>query len=48
LALAKEITDHMGGEIRVDSRPEAGSTFSLLLPLAHTPRNPGDPRPSDT
>jgi two-component system sensor histidine kinase ResE len=45
LALAKEITDHMGGEIRVDSRPEAGSTFSLLLPLAHTPRNP---RPSDT
>ena len=48
LALAKEITDYMGGEIRVDSRPEAGSTFSLLLPLAHTPRNPGDPRPSDT
>ena len=44
LALAKEITDHMGGEIRVNSRPEAGSTFSLLLPLAHTPR---DPQPSD-
>jgi signal transduction histidine kinase len=48
LALAKEITDYMGGEIRVDSRPEAGSTFSLLLPLAHSPRDPEDPRPSDT
>ncbi len=45
LALAKEITDHMGGEIRVDSRPEAGSTFSLLLPLAHTPRDPREPQP---
>jgi signal transduction histidine kinase len=45
LALAKEITDHMGGEIRVDSRPEAGSTFSLLLPLAHTPRDPAEPKP---
>jgi signal transduction histidine kinase len=45
LALAKEITDHMGGEIRVNSRPEAGSTFSLLLPLAHTPRDPGEPQP---
>jgi signal transduction histidine kinase len=45
LALAKEITDHLGGEIRVNSRPKAGSTFSLLLPLAHTPRNPGDPQP---
>jgi len=39
LALAKEITDHMGGEIRVDSRPEVGSNFSLLLPLSKTPRN---------
>jgi signal transduction histidine kinase len=47
LALAKEITDHMGGEIRVNSRPEAGSTFSLLLPLAHTPRNSADPQSPD-
>jgi signal transduction histidine kinase/HAMP domain-containing protein len=45
LALAKEITDHMGGEIRVNSRPEAGSTFSLLLPLAHTPETPENPSP---
>ena len=34
LALAREITDHLGGQIRVKSRPGAGSTFSVTLPLA--------------
>jgi signal transduction histidine kinase len=34
LALAHEITDHLGGEIQVHSRPDAGSIFSVLLPLA--------------
>jgi len=34
LALAHEITDHLGGEIQVRSRPDAGSIFSVLLPLA--------------
>jgi signal transduction histidine kinase/HAMP domain-containing protein len=33
LALAREITDHLGGEIRVQSQPGAGSTFSVTLPL---------------
>ena len=33
LALAHEITDHLGGEIEVQSSPDAGSTFSVLLPL---------------
>jgi signal transduction histidine kinase len=33
LALAHEITDHLGGEIEVISSPNAGSTFSILLPL---------------
>ena len=33
LALAHEITDHLGGEIDVLSSPNAGSTFSILLPL---------------
>jgi signal transduction histidine kinase len=33
LALAHEITDHLGGEIEVLSSPNAGSTFSILLPL---------------
>jgi signal transduction histidine kinase len=34
LALAREITDHLGGEIRVKSEPYAGSTFSVVLPLS--------------
>src|ERR671912_808770 len=34
LALAHEITDHLGGEIQVHSRPGAGSIFSVLLPLS--------------
>lgn len=33
LALAQEITDHLGGEIRVQSKPGVGSTFSVILPL---------------
>jgi signal transduction histidine kinase len=33
LALAREITDHLGGEIRVQSKPGSGSTFSVTLPL---------------
>jgi signal transduction histidine kinase len=37
LALAHEITDHLGGEIQVHSRPGAGSIFSVLLPLAEDP-----------
>jgi signal transduction histidine kinase len=32
LALAREITDHLGGEIRVRSEPEVGSIFSVVLP----------------
>jgi len=37
LALAQEITDHLGGEIQVQSRPDAGSVFSVLLPLMGGP-----------
>jgi signal transduction histidine kinase len=33
LALAREITDHLGGKIRVQSQPGTGSTFSVALPL---------------
>ena len=47
LALAREITDHLGGEIRVESQPKAGSTFSVLLPLAETSRSPNEPQPLD-
>jgi signal transduction histidine kinase len=44
LALAREIMDHLGGEIRVQSRPGAGSTFSVTLPLATD--SPNGRRPS--
>jgi signal transduction histidine kinase len=47
LALAKEITEHLGGEIRVNSQPNVGSTFELLLPLAQTSRNHTEPQPVD-
>ena len=38
LALAQEITEHLGGEIRVHSRPNVGSTFDVLLPLPNIPQ----------
>jgi len=47
LALAKEITDHLGGEIRVESTPDVGSTFELLLPLTQSSPNPKEPQPLD-
>jgi len=36
LALAHEITDHLGGGIEVLSSPDTGSTFSIVLPLTGT------------
>ncbi|MGA9116778.1 MAG: ATP-binding protein [Bacteroidota bacterium] len=33
LSLVKHILDAHGGHIRVESRPEVGSTFTLLIPL---------------
>jgi signal transduction histidine kinase len=39
LALAREITEHLGGEIRVQSSPGAGSTFSVALPLTSDSRD---------
>jgi signal transduction histidine kinase len=37
LALAHEITDHLGGTIEVLSSPNTGSTFTVLLPLTSNP-----------
>jgi len=43
LALADEISHHLGGEIRVHSRPDVGSTFSVSLPITEPAINE-DPR----
>ena len=47
LALAQEITEHLGGEIRVHSQPNVGSTFSVLLPLTTNTPTPNGRRPLD-
>ncbi len=47
LALAHEITGHLGGEIRVLSRPEQGSTFSVSLPLKSGSHSTNGSRPPE-
>jgi signal transduction histidine kinase len=39
LALAGEISQHLGGDIYVETSPDKGSTFSAILPLG---RGDGD------
>jgi signal transduction histidine kinase len=46
LALVKEVVDLHGGKIHVQSEPQKGSTFSILLPLKKTADQEGGKRAS--
>ena len=37
LSISREITRTLGGELKVESEPEKGSTFTLYLPLNYSP-----------
>jgi len=45
LTLSKHLVEAMGGVLTVDSRPGAGSTFSVWLPAAEAPMDVALPRP---
>ena len=51
LAISRQLAEQMGGQLAVESRPQAGSTFSLLLPInailedRTQPQPPASPAP---
>ncbi|RZS54883.1 sensor histidine kinase [Sphaerotilus mobilis] len=40
LALVKRVLDRLGGSVKIDSRPGAGTTVTLLLPMARAAVDP--------
>ena len=48
LSISREITRTLGGELKVESEPDAGSTFTLYLPLTFSPAlAPAGPSPRE-
>jgi len=41
LSIAREIARHHGGDIRIDTKPGAGSRFTIVLPLTKLAEKPG-------
>ena len=48
LSMTYSIVRRHGGEIRVDTAPGAGTTFTLIFPVAHRVAAPRRPRPQPT
>jgi CheY-like chemotaxis protein len=45
LSISRELTRLLGGEIRVSSRPDHGSSFTVILPLTYQPVASSTPNP---